>query len=116
MQRAIHCSNCGHLIGRELSSEDMARNFVIRFVRLIVKCPESHGIEVNGVFEPMDSIHCDLCNTEILDGEIAWARTIWNSNREGTPGPWENDFGKVIAEDVAKLAELLSKPLQFKTL
>lgn len=91
MKREILCQECAVKI-RPMHPEDVMTGINRREVTLLVKKPEVHGLEINGVFEPLRSLVCDHCNTPINDGTGATAVTWWNTNREHEPGPWEEEF------------------------
>lgn len=113
MKRDILCPGCGPRYLKGLPAEDFAMGFKQRVVRVVAKRPEGHGISViteSTTTREETPLRCDLCGANIPDGEIVHARTVWNTNREGTPGNWEKDFGTVISDDAAKVAEELSKP------
>ena len=92
MKREIVCEECAKST-RPMHPEDVLQWMQRRTVTLAAaKKPEVHGIEVNGEFTPMRSLVCDRCNTPISDGTGAVAVTWWNKNREGEPGPWEEEY------------------------
>jgi len=39
-----------------------------------------------------ETILCDQCGEPIKDGDRAKLVTMWNRNREGEPGRWEEEF------------------------
>lgn len=92
MIRTIHCEKCGVL--KPMHPEDVAMGFLRR--RLIFKGvkPADHAITVNGEKQPqMSSLACDLCGQDIPDGSTVVATTMWQKDREGTPGIWETEYG-----------------------
>ena len=91
MIRKIICLACCKK-QRGLSREDVAQGWHQVVTPLIVKQPAVHGISVNGKFSAMDSIHCDLCDEAIADGDEAVAETHWRPAKEELPH-WEEDFG-----------------------
>ena len=110
MMRRIECRKCGAKSYRKpLPPEDVQTGFVRRQVFIACKKPDYHGITINDVHTPLDSLFCDLCGERIQDGDIAFAGTTWNTNREGEPGWWEKEYGAVIPEESAVLTEILSR-------
>lgn len=93
MKRDILCANCG--AAYRPHPADTAMGFRVRFVKLSIRKPEKHGITENGEFQPLATIVCDHCGASIVDGSPAVALTMWNTNREGTPGLWEHEFGSI---------------------
>ena len=109
MTRAIHCRHCGELsMGIPLNSDDRFQGWKVRHQYLMVRKPERHGVTINGVFCPMDAVHCDNCNREIEEGSVAVARTMWNRDREDKPRDWETDFGTVVSAEQVNVDDTLS--------
>lgn len=105
MIRQIQCRSCGEIW--KAHPLDVAAGLKTRKVYLSPKTPNGHGYSINGVFHPLQHVHCDLCNS-VISGQIAVATTTWNTNREGEPGPWELEYGTVLPEQTVSVHDTLS--------
>jgi hypothetical protein len=93
MRREILCESCHEKSrSRGAHPEDVANGWLSRSVRIKVKKPDVHGITIDDVFESIKTIRCDHCNVAIADGQEAYAVTEWNTNREGEPFNWEQEY------------------------
>ena len=110
MIRQIQCLSCwaeaGHGI---LIASERAAGWHDRFNFLAPVTPKGHGITVNGVFEPLESLMCDTCNNPLKGSAVVIAITLWDENREGEPVLWEEDFGRILDQESARLAIQLGK-------
>lgn len=100
MKREILCEKCGAHVA-PVHPADVAMGFKRRIVALKIQKPANHGIETITIddrgkrdrkFEALPSIFCDRCDKPLTDGDSAQAVTWWNTNREGEPGPWEENY------------------------
>jgi hypothetical protein len=96
MKREILCQECGSK-QHPMHPEDVLNGMKRRVVSLLVRKPPVHGLTVitdkaPAEFHPLRSLVCDHCNTPISDGTGAVAVTWWNTNREGEPGNWEQEY------------------------
>lgn len=90
MIRKLLCKPCG--MKPALEPEDVALGWQSR--KTIIEAPEvprDHGLVINGLFGPMDSLFCDYCGADIRGTAVAL--TQWREEREGEPGFWETDYG-----------------------
>ena len=108
MSRQILCKSCGDKW--KMHPEDVQAGWQFRMVHLSIKKPDDHGIGLpgDGYFarENLPSIICDTCGTEIPDGTIALAVSMW---RESWMIPWEEKYGSVLPEDAVKMINHLTK-------
>lgn len=94
MTRYLYCPKCG--AAYKLHPQDALDGFRARVVKLPkAEKPKDHGLRINGEFMPLSELVCDACSDVIPSGSPAVAVTMWNTNREGTPGNWEHEFGTV---------------------
>lgn len=111
MIRKIICLKCRET-HPALDPRDVADGFKSRDVFLSAKRPKRHGMTMHVQGEEpkfvATDLQCDHCETE-LDGDLAVARTVWNSTREGEPRCWEADYGTIIPQESAVLAKKLAK-------
>lgn len=105
MSRQILCRKCGD--DYKLHPEDRSRGIVMRKVFVSAVTPEGHDFKVNGVFTPLEHLHCDLCN-ETLEGDIVHAVSVWDSEK-GIMSDWEKDYGAVLTPEAVAVADGLSK-------
>lgn len=113
MSRQILCLKCGaddfdsqaRVPLRSLHALDVAQGWSQRRLFLSnTHVPEKHGVTVGGVFEPMDDLHCDLCN-EVITGQIVVAVSTIPPEKEMRD--WESDYGKIMTpEEVAAYRRL----------
>lgn len=109
MNRHILCRACGERQRTQaMHPEDKAMGWKRRFAYISGAVPTGHGFKLNGEFHPLFDIHCDGCDKPIT-GEIAIARTMWNTNREGEPRQWESEYGKILSDREVKLADALNR-------
>ena len=80
MIRAIYCTqpDCEHTVNCPTDPIDAAAGWSRRWRR----------------FACNQHLRCDYCNAEIIPGDEVIAQTQWNTNREGTPYDWEQEFRK----------------------
>lgn len=96
MIRKIICGDCRNKLGPQ-HPEDVANGFAQRIVRIsAAKKPDEHQIKTimgaDVYVENVPSLMCDHCNAKLGDGIEIFALTIWNTNREGEPGNWEQQY------------------------
>ena len=91
MIRRIECLKCFKI--PRFTEPDVAQGWTYRTTTARVKKPEKHE---SGTTETIvhATILCDQCGEPIKDGHRAKLVTIWNRNREGEPGRWEEEFIK----------------------
>jgi hypothetical protein len=103
MIRKLLCVDCGHAF--EIHPQDAADGFQMRKVNLTARKPENMNIEIHATGGPGPDEHqtipvnelvCDHCNDSIPNGHEAVAVTMWDKNREETPGDWEQSYGTLI--------------------
>lgn len=104
------CRKCGETA--ELHPEDKAAGFHARKVYLSVVKPKHHGITLNGVFHPMETVVCDSCSADI-GGAVAIALTAWRGT--DVPRDWESDYGTVLPDESVVLSDVLSGNEPIKT-
>lgn len=113
MTRQIICLGCHTNKSQALDSRDVAMGWQQRQEYLTVICPSEHGYTIKDSKGsrrvPLRTLCCDLCGESISNTAIAVAITRWTTEREGTPGPWEKEYGTVLPEDAAKLAIRLAR-------
>lgn len=104
MARYIYCRKCGD--DWKPHPEDTKMGCTARKVFLSTVRPEGHGFSINGVFAPLSEVTCDRCG-EPVTGDIAHAVTIAPPGRE--IGPWEHEYGTVLATETVAVADKLSR-------
>lgn len=99
MVRRIHCEECDRKT-RPQHHEDVALGWKRRRLEIRAKKPEEHSVIIVAGSQIsrqiLSTLHCDMCNVALPDGTRAIALTEWNTNREGEPGPWEQDYFQLI--------------------
>lgn len=95
MTRQLLCKACGNKT--TLHPEDYANDWHLRKVSITGKKPADHAVTILTPTEPakriaLSSLVCDLCNENLNDGDRIIAVTMWDSNREGEPLNWEQEY------------------------
>ena len=99
MIRRIECLKCFKV--PLLSQRDVAQGWAYRTTTAKVKKPKVHETKItttgdDGKSSTETIVHasilCDQCGGPIKDGSQAKLVTMWNRNREGEPGRWEEEF------------------------
>lgn len=96
--RRIVCQKCAakhHSKG--IHPEDADNGLQQRLVKLCVKAPKDHVIQIIGSginkTETLSSILCDDCGDAIPDGTLATAISMW---RGGRLEAWEHEYGTIV--------------------
>lgn len=113
MTRHLYCRECGEKsIARGLHPEDKAMGYDWRCCYVSAVTPKGYGLTIITDGETkrveLESVICDECGNPI-HGEIAVARTMWNTRRESEPDQWETEFGTILDPATVKAADKLSK-------
>jgi len=94
MIRRIECLKCFKL--PRFTEPDVAAGWTYRTTTARVKKPEVHETKITFAGKTETIVHasilCDQCGEPIKDGDRAKLVTMWNRNREGEPGRWEEEF------------------------
>jgi hypothetical protein len=96
------CRKCGE--PWKLMPPDQDRGLRSRKTFLSGKVPEGHGFKVNGVFVPMNDLHCDLCDT-VLTGHIVVAVSVWRGQHD--MGFWEPTYGRILSPEAVAAYDCL---------
>jgi hypothetical protein len=109
MIRKLLCRKCGDKF--KMHPEDIRDGWLHRLVYVAAVVPEGHGMTfiTEGQapqFTPLTDLLCDYCS-EPITGENVAALTMWQTSREGEPGPWEREYGTVLTPEVLDMADKL---------
>lgn len=88
MPRYVYCEEC-RLKRGPMDNEDAANGWHQRITLLKAKKPDDLGIIVGSTFHPMPFV-CDKCNAPIIEGNRAYAITMWQGDNE--PPMWESEY------------------------
>lgn len=119
MIRRILCDGCGS--DWTPHAKDCVDGWAHRVIRLSAKKPSDHVVKVfQASFEEtallpkqlisqenLTSLVCDICGTDIMDGELCTALSMLN--RSDTFTDWEHEYGTVLSDEAYKAAKTLAK-------